>query len=137
MGQAQPGNGAALQNYTQQYTYDEVGNILSLQHIAGTGSYTRTYNTAPTSNRLLSTTVGANTYNYSYDNRGNMGTMPHLSSMAWNASNEFSSLTKGSEPTYYQYSNGQRTRKYTNKSSIKEEQIYLGNYERYRKYDST
>ena len=28
----------ALQLYTQKYTYDEVGNILQLQHIAGTGS---------------------------------------------------------------------------------------------------
>ncbi len=38
------GSSTALQTYTQYYTYDEVGNILSLQHSAGTGSYTRDYN---------------------------------------------------------------------------------------------
>ncbi|MVZ63773.1 RHS repeat domain-containing protein [Sphingobacterium humi] len=130
------GNGNAVQNYTQHYTYDEVGNILELQHVATAGSYTRTYNVDTASNRLLSTTVGVNTYSYTHDSRGNMLTMPHLGSMAWNINNELSSITKASEPTHYQYSSGQRIRKFTDKGTVKEERIYLGNYEIYRKYDS-
>src|SRR5690606_41921355 len=75
------GDGNAVQNYTQHYTYDEVGNILELQHVAGTGSYTRTYEYGVDHNRLLITEVGINTYEYDYDVRGNMTEMPHLSSM--------------------------------------------------------
>jgi len=137
MGQPQPGNGSAVQNYTQHYTYDAVGNILSLQHVAGTGSYTRTYDVDTASNKLLSTTVGSNTYHYTHDTRGNMLTMPHLSSMAWNLNNELKIIVRGTNTTYYQYSGGQRIRKYTDKGSIKEERIYLGSYEIYRKFDHT
>src|SRR5690554_369622 len=128
------GDGSAVQNYTQKYSYDEVGNILELQHIAGSGSYTRTYEINTNSNGLLSTEVGSNTYAYSHDERGNMTKMPHLDSMAWNTQNELKSILKGNEPTYYQYSGGERVRKFTDKGIIKEERIYLGSYEIYRKY---
>jgi RHS repeat-associated protein len=124
----------ALQLYTQKYTYDEVGNILQLQHIAGTGSYTRDYNYSSSSNKLVTTEVGSWLYTYGYDVRGNMTAMPHLSVMNWNALNELSSVTAGSNTTSYQYSGGQRIRKYTDKGSIKEERIYLGSYEIYRKF---
>jgi|GEM_PF-3399328 len=131
------GNGNAVQNYTQQYTYDEVGNILELQHIAGTASYTRTYDIDQDSNRLLSTTVGANTYDYDYDVRGNIVEMPHLDAMLWNIQNELHHIERGTSVTDYQYSSGQRIRKYRDYGSEKEERIYLGNYEIYRKYDNT
>jgi len=126
-----------VQNYTQQYTYDEVGNILELQHITGTASYTRTYDIDQDSNRLLSTTVGANTYNYDYDARGNIVEMPHLDIMLWNVQNELHHIERGTSITDYQYSSGQRIRKYRDYGSEKEERIYLGNYEIYRKYDNT
>src|SRR5690554_1536659 len=121
------GDGSAVQNYTQKYVYDEVGNILELQHIAGTGSYTRIYEIDTNSNKLLSTSVGSNTYAYSHDARGNMTEMPHLSNMAWNLNNEMKDIAKGGNSTYYQYSGGERTRKFTDKGAIKEERIYLGN----------
>ncbi len=129
------GDGNAVQNYIQKYTYDAVGNILSLQHIANVGSYTRLYEIETNSNRLLSNTIGANTYTYNYDARGNMTAMPHLSAMNWNAQNELKSIIKGSEPTYYQYASGERIRKFTDKRIIKEERIYLGNFEIYRKFE--
>ena len=37
---------------------------------------------------------------------------------------------------YYQYSGGQRVRKYVDKDSIYEERIYLGNFELYHKFES-
>ena len=137
------GDGNAVQRYTQQYTYDAVGNILELSHNAAAGAYTRTYAIATDSNRLLSTTVGrtsppgSNTYAYAYDVRGNMETMPHLSSMGWNLNNELSSIAKGTMAAWYQYSGGQRVRKYVDKGSFKEERIYLGSFEIYRKFDHT
>jgi YD repeat-containing protein len=124
----------ALQLYTQQYSYDEAGNILQLKHIAGTGSYTRDYNYSSSSNKLVTTEVGSWLYTYGYDVRGNMAAMPHLSVMNWNAVNELSSVTAGGNTTSYQYSGGQRIRKYTDKGSVKEERIYLGSYEIYRKF---
>ncbi|MBA3705266.1 MAG: insecticidal toxin complex protein, partial [Bacteroidetes bacterium] len=50
--------------YTENYQYDNVGNITQLQHLATGGNYMRNYAYASTNNRLLSTTVGAITYNY-------------------------------------------------------------------------
>lgn len=131
------GDGNAVQNYTQKYTYDEVGNILKLQHIAGSASYTRTYDLDINSNRLFSTRVGVDIYDYTYDLSGNMTAMPHLSDMLWNTQNELKQITRGADATYYQYSGGQRVRKYTDKGTVKEERIYLGSYELYRKFDSS
>ena len=44
---------SALRNYVEQYVYDDVGNIVTMSHAAGVGSWTRRYEVAPTSNRLL------------------------------------------------------------------------------------
>jgi RHS repeat-associated protein len=131
------GSSTALQHYTQFYEYDAVGNILSLQHSAGTGSYTRDYNYGTGNSRLNSTDVGATNYPYTYDNRGNMLTMPHLSAMLWNPLNELQKTTRGTTDTYFNYSGGERIRKVAEKTGgIKEERIYLGTYEIYRKFVS-
>ena len=129
------GSNAALQSYTQQYGYDAVGNILSLQHIAGVGSYTRSYTYGSGSNRLLSTTVGTDIYSYSHDSRGNMIAMPHISVMDYDVLNQMRHITAGTTDAYYQYSGGQRVRKFLDKgSSVTEERIYFGNYEVFRKW---
>ncbi len=134
---AHKGDGNAVQNYTQKYTYDAVGNILELRHIADAGAYTRTYNIAVSSNRLLDTEVNTTTYAYAYDIRGNMTEMPHLDAMHWNLNNELHQIANGTMEAFYQYSGGQRIRKYVDKGSIKEERIYLGSFEIYRKFDHT
>ena len=72
--QALPGDGAALRNYTRQWSYDQVGNILSLIHTANTGSWNRSYAYATDSNRLSTTTVGQTTDSYSRNAHGS----PHL-----------------------------------------------------------
>lgn len=134
----QKGDGNATQTYTQTYTYDAVGNIQELKHVALAGSFTRTYTYATGNNRLAKTVAGTGTYLYSnYDARGNMLSMPHLSTMSWNASNEFNKAVSATVIAYYQYSGGQRVRKYVDKGSEKEERIYFGNFEIYRKFDST
>ncbi|RZJ90369.1 MAG: RHS repeat-associated core domain-containing protein, partial [Chryseobacterium sp.] len=134
----------ACRNYTQKYSYDAVGNILELQHIApaGGGSYTRSYGYSVTpNNQLDNTTMAGVTYNYLYDARGNMLALPHLHQMGWNAHNELAYIKKtngpDSEQAWYQYGGGERIRKYVDKGNIKEERIYLGGFEIYRKFDTS
>jgi RHS repeat-associated protein len=126
------------QNYTQKYTYDEAGNIQTLQHIAGSGSYTRTYNYTTGTNRLANTVVGSRTYSYTHDARGNITAMPHLSNITFNTRNEMSTANLGGGGNaYYQYSGGERGRKTIVNGTITEERIYFGTYEIYRKFNGS
>jgi len=124
--------------------------------------WTRTYAYNETSqlepgkqgNRLTSTTIGATTETYSaggdgYDARGNMLRMPHLRVMQWDFKDQLQMTQRQEvnyedadgvlhhgERTWYLYdSAGQRTRKVTElgNGQIKDERIYLGNFEFYRK----
>src|SRR5690606_30332050 len=88
------------------------------------------YRSNPEQNGALKA-IEVNTYNYTHDVPDNM------TAINWNTQNELKSIMKGSEPTYYQYSNGEGVRKFMNKGIIKEERIYLGNFEIYRKFDNT
>ncbi|MFO0761441.1 MAG: RHS repeat-associated core domain-containing protein [Byssovorax sp.] len=136
---------AAVRNYTELYAYDEVGNILSMIHQAGmAGSWTRRYEVAEDSNRLLSTSLpgdgetGPYSATYSYDEHGNMTAMPHLSSVGWDYRDQMlSSDLGGGGVVYYTYdAGGQRVRKVWEHSGLVEERIYLGGYEVYRKRDA-
>ena len=145
-----PSDSMAMQNYTQYYAYDEVGNILQLQHAASTtGSYTRDYTYANNSNRLLRTEVGSDTYYYGYHAaHGFINSMPHLTVLDWNFKEEIAAtstqyVTSGTpETTYYQYdSQGTRLRKITenyasvgNTPTKKQERIYIAGWELYKEH---
>ncbi|HPG76915.1 MAG TPA: RHS repeat-associated core domain-containing protein, partial [Rhodoglobus sp.] len=132
---------SAMRRYTQQYVYDEVGNILEMRHIPATGTgWTRYYEYDESGNRLLATSApgdapeGPYSHEYPHDAHGNMTAMPHLASMVWNHDDELVSAVAGTETVYFQYAGGNRARKYTEKpGSTTEERIYLGNFEIYRK----
>ncbi|ODA39376.1 SpvB/TcaC N-terminal domain-containing protein [Desulfosporosinus sp. BG] len=140
----------AWQNYTQQYQYDAVGNVLQMKHSANGGSWTRNYEYETVNNRLKSTTVGTITYYYSHHlQHGFMEAMPHLQLMQWNFQEELQAVvrqrrTDGGTPetTYYVYDAvGQRIRKVTenaagagNIPTKKNERIYVGGIEIYREY---
>ncbi|PRQ02184.1 tRNA3(Ser)-specific nuclease WapA precursor [Enhygromyxa salina] len=132
---------SAMRRYTQKYIYDEVGNILKMQHLPGAGTgWTRRYVYAENGNRLDKTSApgdpanGPYTHSYTYDAHGNMTAMPHLSSMVWNHGDELQEVTVGTETVYFQYAGGMRSRKYVEKSgTTTEERIYLGPFEIYRK----
>jgi len=139
-----PGDPMAWRNYSQQYQYDGVGNILQMQHIANGGSWTRDYEYETDNNRLNSTTVGNSTYTYPHhEQHGFMNSMPHLSVMDWNFKDELQAVAQQvvnggvPETTYYVYDgSGERVRKVTENSggaSIKDERLYLGGVEIYRK----
>jgi hypothetical protein len=76
-----PNDGQKLRSYTEQYTYDTVGNITRLDHQADQGNWNRRYEYVPGTNRLRSTSLpgdppGPLLERYTYDPRGNMTHLP-------------------------------------------------------------
>lgn len=148
MNQPLPTDGTAMRNYTESYSYDAVGNILQIIHVATGGSWTRAYaydepHVPPANNRLTSNTVGTLVEQFTYDAHGNLLEMPHLPEMTWDFKDQLQSteqqvVNNGSaETTFYVYdSAGQRVRKVTVTSGRvrSKERVYLGGYELYREY---
>jgi RHS repeat-associated protein len=133
------GNNPANDGWTRSYVYEEKSLLES----------------GLMSNRLTSTTVGSHEpEQYStdadgYDAHGNMLRMPQLAVMQWDYQDQLQmtqrqkvndedaeGIERHGERTYYVYdANGQRVRKVTEKDGEpKEERIYLGGFEVYRKY---
>ena len=153
-----PNSPEALQRYLESYEYDPVGNILGLHHTGGGAErWVRKYQYALDSNRLLATRQPGEATNlpdyaampgygakYTYDDHGNMTAMPHLKVMEWDFKDQLH-LTQQQvvnngigERTYYVYdAGGQRVRKVTEtqNGTPKDERIYLGGFEVYRKYN--
>lgn len=164
VGQHHPGNGQALGRYLERYVYDTVGNFLEMQHRGTDPSHagwTRAYTYAEasliepgkTSNRLSATTIaGANPMvePYVHDAHGNMLKMPHLQVMQWDFKDQLrlsqrqkvndadtDGIAHIGERTFYVYdAAGQRVRKVTElaNGATKDERIYLGGFEIYRKH---
>ena len=156
-------NSKAWRNYAQRYSYDSVGNILVMRHIAvgsSANSWTRQYQYATDSNRLLSTGMGAAPanryatspeldYSYDYNAHGSMTSLPHLPTMDWDYTehlryisrapasqgNDPDGCTDSSMQAWYRYDAGkQRTRKRVVKQGgIVEERFYLGGLEWYQR----
>ncbi|MBN2777896.1 MAG: RHS repeat-associated core domain-containing protein [Bacteroidales bacterium] len=123
----------AMQTYTQQYAYDEIGNITQMKSV---GDWTRDYIYDTSTNQLLRHTGSTNVY--TYDAHGNILTMPHLTSMVWDNKDQLVSAGNGTVTSYYNYdAQGDRTRKVVVKpGGIVEERYYIGGYEVYRKFIS-
>ncbi len=134
-----PNDGGAMRRYTQTYTYDSVGNMLSMAHRAGGQGWTRHYQYAPDSNHLLATTLGDPALpfdeSYAHNAHGSMTRLPHLRQLDWDFAERLQHVDlDGGGHAYYVYeAGGQRTRKVveTNGSTVKE-RIYLGEWEIYR-----
>ncbi len=138
--QSDRGDGQQVQLYTESFTYDAVGNLLELQHsVSGNSaaSWTRTYGYDTTgnggvgSNRLLTTTVGANVVNYVHDIHGNLIELPHLPTMDWDQADQLRHVDKvGGGDAWFQYdASGERVRKIWEHGGYRDERIYLGGFE--------
>lgn len=152
-------DGNAMGRYLERYVYDQTGNIRSMEH-TGTDpvnlGWTRTFAcTEPSlleagvhNNHLTSTAIGTTTDTYStlgdgYDAHGNMLRLPHLQGMQWDFNDRLrmtqrqASSSATAERTWYVYdAAGQRVRKVTvlaNGGAVKDERIYLGGFEIYRR----
>ena len=130
----------ALLRYTEQYEYDEAGNITGMTHTTDSNSWSRAYQYSTTSNKLLGTSApgdppGTYSYTYTYNPHGSMITMPHISLLNWNYAEQLESTDLGGGGiVYYCYdSSGNRSRKVYEHSGVTEDRVYLGGYEIYRK----
>lgn len=136
-----PNDVVALRRYTETYEYDEVGNIELVTHQAGPVQWTRRYDYSTTSNRLRANSApgdppgGPWTHAYTYDNHGNMTSMPHLAAMGWDHEDRLESADKGGGGTvWFAYdSKGERARKAWVHGGFVEERLYFGGFELYRK----
>ncbi len=145
----------AVRRYTQHYKYDKVGNILQMKHeLPSTANgWTREYAYAfddpaqPASNRLWQTWTGGDrdqATTYGHDLHGNMLNLARTDprfNLQWDHRDMIRRVSLGGGGVaHYQYDSGkQRTRKrivhQTNAAYW--ERIYLGGYERYRRYNSS
>jgi RHS repeat-associated protein len=90
--------------YTESYTYDDVGGLLTLAHSARTGGFTRRYDVSAASNQVASMTTGATTYPYAYDSCGDMTSETTSRLFEWDHANRlatFRNQTPDAEPTVY------------------------------------
>jgi RHS repeat-associated protein len=136
-----PNDAQALRSYTQTYTYDPVGNILTMAHQAAGAGWTRHYQYATDSNRLLAHSLpsdpdGVFSAAFGYDPHGNLTSMPHLATIDWDDADRMRMVDLGGGGTaYYHYDGaGQRVRKVIKRvGGLAEERIYLGGYEVHRR----
>ncbi len=141
----------AVRQYTEQYQYDDCGNILQMQHSAINGNWTRRYryeyqdDAGNNTNRLKSTSLpgdadaGPYSATYQHDLHGNMTKMPHLDELVWNFINQLTEVNlSGGGKAYYMYGmSGNRIRKVIERIGGKKlEHIYLGAVEIYREYQN-
>jgi len=140
-----------LRSYTQRYDHDPVGNITRMRHVAAGGGWTRDYlydyqrtgqgafpaSSHPgNSNRLYSTTLGsASAQLYEHDAAGNILALPSIAAIVWNHDNRPERMRIGTVDAHYRYDGtGERIRKFVDKGNVKEERLYLGGYEIYRRW---
>ena len=151
----QPGDGNAMARYTEDYLYDQVGNLLRMTHAAGNGGWTRRYacqeasliEPARNNNRLSATSLpgdadaGPFSASYQHDAHGNMTQMPHLDQLAWDSRDRLLSVNLGGGGhAYYTYdAAGRRVRKtiHRQNGTRQKERIYLDGIEIYREYDGS
>lgn len=163
-----PGDGLALGTYVERYEYDAVGNLLSIRHRGADPKHPgwmRCYQYAPDSNRLLGTGTPGDSASsfgdpypatsvyaerYTYDEHGNMTSMPHLRHLDWDYRDRLRSTAGQTvaadagtpETTWYVYdAAGMRVRKVTERQAPAgveptrmKERVYLGPFEIYREY---
>lgn len=151
MNLAHPNEISAMRDYTEQYEYDSVGNILRMIHQANNGTnngnWTRRYDYETTNNRLRNTSLPGDPADlssvsprYRYDEHGSITKMPHLAQMDWDFKDQLQRVDLGGGVAYYVYDmSGQRVRKVIERQNgtPQEERIYLGGFEIYRKYNGS
>jgi hypothetical protein len=122
----------ALLRYTEQYEYDESGNITTVNHTATGNNWNREYQYSSTGNILLGTSAPADqpgTYSntYTYNAHGSMVSMSHITQLSWSYVEQLQSTDLGGGGiVYYCYdSSGNRSRKVYEHSGITEDRIFI------------
>ncbi len=132
----------ALLAYTEDYSYDVVGNILATVHQAGNAGWTRTQTYVAGTNQLDRVSLpgdpagGPYSGIHQHDATGNLSVMPHLPAIGWDQDcRMISASLQGGGKAYFTYdSKGERVRKIIEQGGRILERTYIGNYERYREH---
>lgn len=127
-----PSNTQALTTYHEDYTYDEVGNLLSLHHRSGSGRWTSRYEYAPGTNWLTACGRGERLEQYSHDENGNITKMPASDLLEWDYAGRLRGYRAGETRAAYDYDGtGTRTRKAVQRGAVSDERVYAADYERF------
>lgn len=138
-----PNDPSALRRWTETYAYDEVGNLRSLAHTAPASAWTRRYEYAAGSNRLTAHSEpgdpvgGPYSASFGYDAAGQLTGAPHLASLTWDHAGRLVGTDLGGGGTVLLQCDGggNRVRKIVQRTaSLREEYIYLGDLELFRRY---
>jgi RHS repeat-associated protein len=123
---AHPADQHGFRNYTEVYHYDSVGNLLRQRHVAGTSSWTRSFELESTNNRLRQVSVGEVVESLAYDAYGNTVALAHLSSLTWDYRDRLVAAERGGQRSRFGYDTaGQRVVK----SEPRGTRSYLGEFE--------
>ncbi len=143
-----PNDANAVRRYVEDYVYDGVGNLQSVKHSAPQQIWWRQYQylpaNAPADNLLRATSVatdptgGPYSAKYSYDAHGNVTSMPHLTSLAWDFAERLTqtAVARGGACYYAYDSTGRRVRQVISDGGVVYEHVYLGGWERYTRTNS-
>jgi RHS repeat-associated protein len=108
--------------YNEQYRYDAMGNMLRLEHHNNQGGLTRDFTVEEVNNRLRRMQIGQATFDYAFDDNGNMRSETTSRHFEWNHSDQmkvFRTQTQGAEPSvhahYFYDAAGQRVKKLVRK----------------------
>ncbi|WP_437962143.1 SpvB/TcaC N-terminal domain-containing protein [Sorangium sp. So ce119] len=137
-----PNDLSALRRYRETYQYDDAGNLTRVAHapLGGGGSgWTRRQEYAPDSNRLVRSNPGDPlAFTYAHDDVGRLSGMAHLHALRWDHASRLVAAHKkagGGDDVFFAYdARGVRVRKVYVHGMIREERIYLGPYEVYRRW---
>ncbi|NTW38376.1 MAG: hypothetical protein HGA44_00575, partial [Cellulomonadaceae bacterium] len=140
-----PNDPNALRPYTETYAYDAAGNITSLAHASTSNPWTRRYAYAASSNRLLAHQVpgdndaGPFSATFDHDAAGRITRMPHVQQLAWDHTGRLVStdLGGGGVVSLQHDGGGTRVRKvWQSTGAVREERLYVGALEIFRRYRS-
>jgi RHS repeat-associated protein len=135
-----PNDPSGLRRYLEEYLLDEIGNLVEMTHTPDSGpsgaTWTREYAYSSGTNRLATTTHPDGTQSYAHDEHGNMTEMPHLAALEWDYADRLRhvEVTTGQDVWFVYGAGGERVRKVYVHSGLREERIYLGGYEVYRRW---
>jgi RHS repeat-associated protein len=135
-----PNDTAAVRRYTEDYTYDDLGNLMTVAHRAGANGWTRrhryTYQTDPAdrTNRLDATSLpgdpdGVFSATYHHDGLGNIDATPQIAALHWDLLNRLAGADLGGGGSaFYSYDvSGARARKVIDRGAgLVIETLYLG-----------
>jgi len=109
-------------NYSEEYTYDAMGNMLELRHSNNGNGFTRGFEHQSGNNRLQKMTIGETDYDYTYDANGNMTAETSSRHFEWDHSDQmkvFRNQVDSAEPSvhaHYLYdADGMRIKKLVRK----------------------